>query len=333
MGMIKLPAFQYDPFEQEATNMDFDINQENIIPLAKAAIAGDKYRFIRLGIVTITNIVGGRLASEIVDSLLERMWNNSDKVKQEAEFKLLAEQKKQEQWMAKIIRQQLGDQLEDIYQQLSQIEEKQAEHGNMMVGIKDLIVEEGSTGRKAIEELRTHIDMLIKDKWATSSQKETNSDDERVALHVMKSAIKIPQYANFADFLFSVHNFTKRNLKIVEIQLEGVEKEQYDEVQLPREGQVSENFELSLDLRNDLNTNFDLLNGVNAQFDLKPGEAEAFRLNVYCDDGYIYHGKLYCRFDDLESGTSFTTETVDLRITYPVTRLETLRERTNAKNQ
>jgi hypothetical protein len=300
--------------------MNFDINQENIIPLAKAAIAGDKYRFIRLGIVTITNIVGGRLASGIVDSLLERMWNNSDKVKQEVEFKLLTEQKKQEQWMAKIIRQELGDQLEDIYQQLSQIEKNQAEHGILMGNIKDLIVEEGSTGRKAIEEFRTHIDMLIEDKWANSPQKETSSDDERVVLHVMKSDIRIPQYANCAEFLFSIHNFSNRNLKIVEIQLEGVDKEQYDEVQLPREGQARENFELSLDLRNNPNTSFDLFNGVNAQFDLKPEEAEAFRLNVYCDDGYIYHGKLYCRLDDLKSGTSFTTEKVDLRIIYPVTR-------------
>jgi ribosomal 50S subunit-associated protein YjgA (DUF615 family) len=310
--------------------MDFDINQENIIPLAKAAIAGDKYRFIRLGIVTITNIVGGRLAGEVVDSLLERMWDNSDKVKQEAEFKALEEQRKQEQWMAKVIRQELGEQLENIYQVLNKIEKKQTQHGSMLGDIKGLILEEGVNGKKAIEELRTHIDMLIEDKWADSSQKDTYSNDERVVLHVIKNDIKIPHYANCAEFIFSIHNFSNRILKIVEIQLEGVEKEQYDEVQLPREGQASENYELTLDLRNNPNSSFDLLDGVNAQFDLKPEEAEAFRLNIYCDDGYIYHGKLHCRLDDLKSGTGFTTETVDLQITYPITRIETLRERKNA---
>ena len=109
---------------------------------------------------------------------------------------------------------------------------------------------------------------------------------------VIKNKIKIPHYVDYAEFLFSVHNFTSHNLKIVEIRLKEIKKEQYDEVQLPREGQVSENYELSLDLRNTLDTSFDLLEHVNAQFDLKPEEAEAFRLNIYCDDGYIYHGKL-----------------------------------------
>lgn len=307
--------------------MELKVNQESVIPMVKAAIAGNKHRFIRLGIVAVANIVGGKLAGTVVDSLLERMWKNSQLAKQEAEFKRLTEEQAQERWMVRVLQKEIGAVLQEIVSRLDQIAGIQESQGYLLGGIVESIAKEGESGRRAIAELRERIDRLFESNMQVEDALEIKTESGKAVLHVMETEVRIPHYANFAEFLFSIHNFSRRHLKIGAIRLTDVTKTELDTVQLPREGQVNENFELSLDLRGSCEREYNLLKDVNVQFTLSPQEAEAFRLKVYCDDGYIYYGKLSSRLDNLTDNGSLETEHRELTITSPISNLKTLRTR------
>jgi hypothetical protein len=148
-----------------------------------------------------------------------------------------------------------------------------------------------------------------------------------VYLHLTDSAIRVPQWSEFAEVPFSITNRTQQVVKLVHLELEVLDRQPYDEFRLQREGAPIPVFQIRADIRK--SDKIDLLAGAGVQFLTSPGESEAINLAVACNEGTVYHSRLNCAVADVRSGQRFELAPANFSITRTIVSVAKLRERMN----
>jgi hypothetical protein len=150
-------------------------------------------------------------------------------------------------------------------------------------------------------------------------------DASRVYLHIAEPAVRVPQWSEFAEIPFSITNRTDQAVKLVQLDLEVLDRQPYDEFRLQREGAPIPEFEIRADIREA--DRIGLLAGLGVQFVTSPGESEAIRLIVACDEGLVHHCRLHAAVADIRTGERRALDAADFSITRAIVSVGKLRER------
>ncbi len=304
--------------------MPVSIDQSTFLPLAKAAIDEDKPRFVRLVATTLTRVFLGPLAAGVVDSIAERLWARSSQVKFEAAKEKMQRAEELEQTIATALKSSMSSTLAEhralLETLLGRSERQQTQLETILSAVRE-------QGRARDLDRSVLIDLFdeVLDKL-TAIEAPATASPATVVL-VSAADVEVPPYANHAEISFTVHNLGPGPTKLTELHFEVDTREELDDVELPLAGQPVEEFELQVDLRGQSPRTYDLLLGARHQFILKPQDADAFRLEVLCDDGYRYGGRILATLVDVASQLAEVGESPRISIRSSVRSLDTLKER------
>ena len=308
------------------------VSEQTIGSLVKDVVAGNYKRFIKLGLVAVTTAFGGAIAGGAVHGLLDRVW--ADAKDAEAKQQGLTDEESQQR-LEDVIRDSLRREMsaillavEEVAEGVEEVAEGQeglrSDHDELRVLVK-LAVGGDSAILRRLDTVRDRIDELT---LADTRDTGRRTARDEVVLSALDRELRVPYWATTSELHFTIHNFTEHHLKLRSIELVIAAREWCDEVLLPRAGQVSENYELNVDLRGHGAGSFELLEGVGAQFTFSPDEAEGFSLSIVCDDGYTYRFELSADLCELTAPDHrYRSEPIEVTLVAPVTRPETLRER------
>lgn len=291
--------------------------EKTVCSLVKTITSGDYKKFARLGAVALTEIFAGRIAGAALDGLLDRIWKESRSKSSDLDDKPFGEAEKEEK-LVELTRQIIAENLDQLLEKLEQIDKNQSM-------LDDKVTDIGYSVNSIVDDIK-----FIRQQYNAFHNKKTKTDkdDKKIALiHMVRTEITIPPFADYAEVLFTIHNFNDAMTKLTDITLHYLKKELINDVALKKAGQVHPPFELSFDLRSKNEGRYNLLENVSDQFTLAPSEAEGFRLELSCDDGYNHHFEMTCRLINLLDNVEVISPPAAFVVQYPISTIETMKSR------
>lgn len=292
------------------------IPEHTIAALAKDVIAGDYRKFIRLGAATLAGLFGGRIAEAVVEGILDKVWKKADQEKARAAAQ--AAQAAEQARIVAALRDALRTELVAIVDKLDALRDGQLGTHRALEALAD----RAAASAHDLAQIREQVAALT-----DAAAAQAPAAAQELLVHLATASHRVPPYCDGAEIVFTVHNFTSHTLKLHTLALTLVARSEIDELQLPRPGEPIANVELHASLVGRESGVVDLLDGVDAQFVLRPDDADGFRLQLACDDGYHYELALECVADDIRAQTQWRSAPVQFVVTAPISRPETLRAR------
>src|ERR1700749_2655181 len=153
----------------------------------------------------------------------------------------------------------------------------------------------------------------------------SGASNEIAALNVLKEFIEQPHWSQYVPIQFSITNLSDSIIKLTQLVLHILEREEINKVALKKGGAPLSEFKLFAEISQD--DELDLLRDVEAQFVLNAGTSDAFNLALAGSEGYKFKCQLRAGIEVLAARKRSLIESAPFVVQYPIRTLGVLQQR------